>query len=190
MVELPTAADELAVSVSVEEPEPGAAIDDGLNPAVTPDGSPEADNDSVELKPPDIAVEIVEVPEAPCDIETEDGDAVIEKSGVAAAVTVNPKVVVWVLPPPVAVMVTVAVPTVADELAVTVRVEEPEPGAAIDDGLKLAFTPEGRPDAERETDELNDPDVVVETVELPDPPCWTERLDGESETEKSLVGLN
>jgi len=63
------------------------------------------------------------------------------------------------------------VPTVADELAVNVKVEEPEPGAAIDDGLKLALTPDANPDAESEIEELNDPDIVVDTVELPDVLC-------------------
>src|SRR5215469_679087 len=86
-VEEPVAAVELAVNVRVEDPEPGATIDDGLKLAVTPDGSPAADKDSAELKPPDIAVVAVELTELPCVSETDDGDTVIEKSGVAAAVT-------------------------------------------------------------------------------------------------------
>jgi hypothetical protein len=112
------------------------------------------------------------------------------KFGVGAAVTVRAKVAVWLLPPPVAVIVTVELPVVADELAVRVRVDEPDPGAAIVDGLKAALSPVGSPDAESETAELNEPDSVVDTVELPDAPCWIDRLDGESETEKSLEPAN
>jgi hypothetical protein len=190
IVELPVAAEELAVSVKVEEPEPGAAIDVGLKLALTPEGSPEADKDTAELKPPEIVVDKVELPEPPCVTETEVGEALMVKFGVGAAVTVNPSVAVWLLPPPVAAIVTVAEPTVADDVAVTVRVDEPEPGAAIVEGLKLALTPEGSPEAEREIAELNDPDRVVDTVELPDEPCWIERLDGEFETEKSLEPAN
>ena len=189
-VEVPVAADEVAVSVRVEDPEPGAAIDAGLKLALTPEGRPDADNDTAALKPPETVVEMVELPEVPCVTETDVGEALMVKFGVGAAVTVNPRAAVWVLPPPVAVIVTVAVPTVADELAVRVRVDEPEPGAAIVDGLKAALTPDGNPDAEREIAELNDPDRVVDTVELPDEPCWIERLDGESETEKSLEPAN
>jgi hypothetical protein len=190
IVEVPVAAEELAVSVRVEVPEPGAAIDVGLKLALTPEGSPEADRDTAELKPPDMVVDIVELPEPPCVTETEVGEALMAKFGVGAAVTVKPRVAAWLLPPPEAVIVTVDVPTVADELAVSVKVEEPEPGAAIVEGLKLALTPEGSPEADRDTAELKPPDSVVDTVELPDVPCWIERLDGESETEKSLDPAN
>jgi hypothetical protein len=55
----------LAESVSVELPLPGAAIDVGLNVAVTPAGSPDAVSDTAELKPPLTVVEIVELPEVP-----------------------------------------------------------------------------------------------------------------------------
>jgi len=170
-VEVPAAADEVAVSVRVEEPEPGAATDVGLKLALTPEGRPDADKDTAELKPPEIVVDTVELPEPPCVTDTDVGEALMAKFGVAAAVTVNPRLAVWLLPPPVAVIVAVAEPTVAEELAVRVRVDEPDPGAAIVDGLKLALTPEGSPDAEREIAELNDPDRVVDTVELPDVPC-------------------
>lgn len=189
-VEVPVVADDVADNVRVEDPEPGAEIDVGLKLALTPDGRPDADNDKAELKPPETVVEMVELPEPPWVTETDVGEALMAKFGVGAAVTVSPNVVVWLLPPPVAVIVIVAVPTVADELAVRERVDEPEPGAAIVDGLKAALTPDGSPDAEREIAELNDPDRVVDTVELPDEPCWIERVDGESETEKSLEPAN
>ena len=49
----------------------------------------------------------VVVPKEPCTAETDVGEAKIVKSGVAAAVTVNDTVVVWVVDPPVPVTVTV-----------------------------------------------------------------------------------
>lgn len=74
------------------------------------------------------------------------------------------------MPPPVAVTVTLAVPVVAVELAANVRVELPLPGAAIDVGLKLAVTPVGRPEADKETALLKPPLTVVVRVLLPEPP--------------------
>ena len=55
----------LALSVTVEIPLPGAAIEAGLKLAVTPEGKPEAASETAELKPPLIVVEIVLVPELP-----------------------------------------------------------------------------------------------------------------------------
>lgn len=67
---------------------------------------------------------------------------------------------VWVLPPPVAVMVMVEEPKAAlDTLAV--MVEEPAPGAVMVEGLKLTVTPEGTPEAVRVTGELKPPATVV-----------------------------
>ena len=79
-------------------------------------------------------------------------------------------VAVWVTPPPLAVTVTFEVPVVAVLVAVNVRVELPLPGAAMDVGLKLAVTPEGKPEAERETAELKPPLTVVAIVLLPELP--------------------
>jgi 2-keto-3-deoxy-6-phosphogluconate aldolase len=75
-----------------------------------------------------------------------------------------------VIPPPVAETVTFALPVVAVLLAERVRVELPLPGAAIDAGLKLAVTPAGNPEADRETAALKPPLNVVEIVELPELP--------------------
>lgn len=72
------------------------------------------------------------------------------------------------MPPPVAVMVTLTVPVAAVLLAVSESVELP--GVPTDAGLKLAVTPDGNPEAERATLELNPPSADVETVvvaELP-----------------------
>jgi len=88
------------------------------------------------------------------------------------------------------VTVIVEVPVGVEGLTETAIVDEPEPGAAIESGVKVATAPEGKPEAESETAELNDPDMVVEIVELAAVPCCIDRVDGESETEKSLEGLN
>jgi hypothetical protein len=90
-----------------------------------------------------------------------------------------------VIPPPFALIVTFVVPVVAVLLAVNVRVELPLPGAPIEDGLKLAVTPAGRPEADSEIAELKPPLTVVEIVLLPEPPCATDKLVGEALTVKS-----
>ena len=50
---------------------------------------------------------------------------------------------------------TFVVPVVAVLLAENASVELPLPGAAMDAGLKLAVTPDGKPEAESEIAELN-----------------------------------
>jgi hypothetical protein len=52
-------------------------------------------------------------------------------------------VVVFVMPPPVPVMVMTKRPAVLPELAVTCIVDVPEPGAGMDVGVKLTVTPLG-----------------------------------------------
>jgi len=94
IVEVPAAAVLPAVKVKVELPEPGAAMDVGLNAAVTPEGSPLAESDTAELKPPETVVEIVLVPELPAATERLAGDALMVKFGEVAAFTVNGIVVV------------------------------------------------------------------------------------------------
>src|SRR5215467_7481667 len=78
---VPVAAVLVAEKVSVELPLPGAAIEAGLKLAVTPAGSPEAENDTAELKPPTTADEMVVVAEFPWATETLVGDALRIKSG-------------------------------------------------------------------------------------------------------------
>ena len=51
--------------VSVEEPDPGAAIEAGLNAALAPLGRPEALRETALLNPPETAVLMVDEPEAP-----------------------------------------------------------------------------------------------------------------------------
>lgn len=71
------------------------------------------------------------------------------------------------IPPPVAVTVMVCEPVEAVLATVRVRVDVPEPGEAIEVGLKLAVTPVGKPVAESETAELNPPEPFVVTVVVP-----------------------
>ena len=66
----------------VELPEPGAAMDVGLNVTVTPVGWPLADKATAELNPPDTVVVIVDAPLPPCATETEVGEAEMAKLGV------------------------------------------------------------------------------------------------------------
>jgi hypothetical protein len=87
--------------VKVDAPDPGAAIDVGLKLAVTPVGAPDAVRAIAELKPPDTAVVMVETPLLPCATETEVGEAVSVKAGLAAAVTVSEIVADSARPPPV-----------------------------------------------------------------------------------------
>lgn len=77
----------------VDDPVPGAAIGFGLKPIVTPRPCPDADNEIAELKPFKAVVLIVEVPELPRATVTEDGEALMLKSG-ATPVTVSETVVV------------------------------------------------------------------------------------------------
>ena len=99
---MPAGVDDPAVSVRVEDPEPGAAIDVGLNAAVAPVGSPDALSAIAELKPPETVVVMVLVPWAPCATDTDAGEAEMVNAG---AVTVSDTVAVCVSPPPVPVTV-------------------------------------------------------------------------------------
>jgi hypothetical protein len=89
------------VNVAVELPLPGAAMEDGSNPTVTPVGAPVADSAMAESNPFNAAVVMVEVPVEPATAVAAVPE--IEKSG--AAVTVRLTVVLCVSPPPVPVMV-------------------------------------------------------------------------------------
>jgi len=167
---VPVVAVLLAENVSVELPLPGAAIEAGLKLAVTPLGKPVAESAIAALKPPLTVLDIVVLAELLCTTDTLVGDALTAKLGVWAEVTVRATVEVCVIPPPVALTVTLNVPVVAVLLAVNRSVELPVPGAAIEVGVKLAVTPEGRPVADNDTAELKPPVPEVETVvvmELP-----------------------
>lgn len=102
---MPAVVVEATVKVTVEVPEPGAAIEAGLKPTVTPVGAPDELSAIAELNPPETAVVMVEVPLLPAVTVTAVGDAERVNAGVAAAVTVSETEVVSVSPPPVPVMV-------------------------------------------------------------------------------------
>ena len=76
-------------------------------------------------------------------------------------------------------------PVAVVEATVMVIVELPEPGAAMDAGLKLTVTPVGCPVADKATAELNPPEIPTVTVDEPLLPCTTDAEAGEAEMVKS-----
>jgi len=93
-------------------------------------------------------------------------------------------VVVWVRLPEVPVTVTVVVPVVAVLLAVKVRTLVDVVGLVPNE----AVTPLGRAELESVTDPVNPFDGVTVIVLLPLVPCFTVRLLGDAESEKSATG--
>jgi hypothetical protein len=91
---------------------------------------------------------------------------------------------VCVVLPLLALMEKLRLPVRADELTLMVATEVPAPGAAMDDGLKVTVTPEGKLVAESETAALNDPAMVVVTLVVPLLPLLTVTAFGEAETAK------
>ena len=164
----------------MEVPDPGSPIDVGLIVAVTPAGMPLALSAMAELKPPESAVLIVELPLAPCATETDVGEALSVKPGTGVAVTVSVMVAAWVMLPPVPLTVIVKVPVAVPEATASVTAEVPAPGAAIDVGLKLTVTPAGAPLAVSAMAESNPPETAVVIVELPLEPITTETAVGEA----------
>lgn len=94
--------------------------------------------------------------------------------------TVRLIVVEWLSVPETPVTVTVAVPTVAVLLAVKVTTLVDVAGLVP----KAAVTPVGRPEADNVTLPVKPPVLVTVTVLVPVPPCVTETLAGEAESEK------
>lgn len=154
MFSLPVAALRLALTVMVEVPPPGAAMDFGLKEMVSPETSPDADNLTAELKLPETLTVMVEVAEFLRVTEREAGEAeMVRPAGDEEAGTVRERVADWVKPPPLAVTVMGYVPAAADVTA-RVTVDVPEPGGEMDGGLKVARTPAGSPEADNATAEL------------------------------------
>ncbi len=171
------------MNVRVEFPEPGDAIEVGLNAAVVPVGKPDAVSAMADLKPPATAVVIVLVPFAPSETVSKGVPAEIVK--LAGAVTFRVTEEVCVTPPPLAVIVIGYEPVATVEATVIVIVDDPEPGAAIEAGLNPTVTPVGWPLAVSVIAELSPPETTVLTVELPVPPCATETEAGETDRLKS-----
>ena len=65
----------------------------------------------------------------------------------------------------------------------------PEPGAAIEVGLKVAVTPVGWPLAVKATAELKPPETVVVIVEVPLLPCTTETEVGDAASVNAGVAV-
>ena len=124
MVWLPALARELTVTFMVDVPEPGAAMELGLKLTLRPLPSPEADNLIAELKPPEIAVVIVELPELPGATVSDVGEAPMVKLG-AVPVTVRMTVVDSTVLPEVPVTVMGYVPVTVEEATVIFMVEVP-----------------------------------------------------------------
>jgi hypothetical protein len=172
-----------ALRVNVELPDPGAAMLAGLKVAVTPEGWPLADREIAESKPPAMAAVMVDWPDPPGATVTAAGAADKVKLGTPPETIVRLTPAVAVTPPPVALIVIVYVPAVAPPPAVSVRVDEPDPGEAMVDGLKLAVTPAGRPVAVSEIAELKLSKICVETVVVPELPAFTVSRSGLASTE-------
>ena len=142
----------MGVEVAVERVRPVEHVGEhavGENAAVAPVGSPEAEKDT-DCAVPETSAALMElVTEAPW-VTVLLPPLLREKLKEAdAGFTVKLKVVVLVTPPPVPVTVTVEVPVVADAPAVRVRVVEQVGEHAV--GENAAVTPEGSPDAEKDT---------------------------------------
>lgn len=142
-VDVPTVAVELAVNVNTLEVVALA----GLNDAVTPVGSPDAERLTLLAKPFTLLTVTVLVPLALCAMLSDDGEADSEKSGVAVDEMVSVTVVVCEREPDVPVIVTAFAPVVAVLLAVKVTVLDVVALAGLND----AVTPVGRPDADNAT---------------------------------------
>ena len=91
---VPAVAVLLAAKARADFPPLGVVMLVGLNVAVTPEGSPDTERESAELKPPLTVVAMVLLPEPPCATERLAGEAVTAKSGFAVAVTLSAMVVV------------------------------------------------------------------------------------------------
>ena len=106
---------------------------------------------------------------------------------VVVDVTLSDTLAVRVREPPLAVTVSGNVPAVAVGVAVKLRLELPEPGAPIDDGVKVAVTPLGSPETESAIELLKPPVACVVMPIEALLPCWTLTVPGDAVTVKSGV---
>lgn len=168
---LPTAALALALRVRTLVPEPGAPRLAGEKLAVTPLGVPLALNATLELNAGSPAIVRVTVAEVPWVMLAEAVFSLRVKPG--NGVTVTCSVVVWVTPPPFAVMVIDRVPNATVRPAVNFSVLVPEPGAPRVEGEKAAVIPPGKPLALNATAALKLFVPLTVTVTADVPPCAT-----------------
>jgi hypothetical protein len=140
MVWVPVLARLPTLTVIVDVPEPGAAMELGLKVTVMLLPPPEADKPIEELKPPETAVVIVDLPDVLRGTLMEAGEALMVKLGFVP-VTVSVTVVVCVVLPEVPRTVMGYVPVTVDAATVSVMVEVPAPVMLV--GLKPTVTPVG-----------------------------------------------
>lgn len=175
-MDVPVVAVLVAVNVTVLV----VAVGFVLKLAVTPEGSVDVERLTLPVNPPESVTVIVLLPLLPCVTVRLLGEAESEKLGAAGAFTVSETVVVWLKLPEVPVTVTVAVPVVAVELALSVKTLLEVAGLVP----KLAVTPEGSPEVERVTLPVNPPEAAMLIVLLPLLPWVTLRLAGEADKVK------
>lgn len=147
------------------------------NVAVTPLGSPAAPSLTAELKPSTLVTMILLVIILPWIAVRAASEAPMVKV-FGAGLTIKRRMVVAVRPPEVPVMVTVAVPAVAEPLAISVSTPVSVVGFVLND----AVTPFGRPDTAKFTLPANPPASVTVMVVAPEPPWVMLRLLGEAES--------
>jgi len=160
---------------------PAPVIELGLKPMVTPEGAPDADNDTAESNPPVTVDVTVTEPELLRLTAIEEGETLMEKPALVL-VTVRDTVVVDVLPPDVPVIVMEYVPGVVLDATLKVALDVPAPVMEL--GLKDTVTPEGWPEAVSVIAESNPPETVLVIVELPELPSSTVTAAGEAESVK------
>jgi len=173
-VVVPVGATLLAISVRVLE----AVAGFGLNKAVTPPGRPETDKLTLLLNPFCGVMLMVLATLAPCGIPKLPVD--VETVNFGPAFTVRETVLLWVKPPAVPVIVTVAVPVAAALLAIRVRVLEAVAGLGLND----AVTPLGRPEADKVTLLVKPPCGVTVIVLVAFTPWTTLTLLGDAVSAK------
>ena len=155
IVDVPAAAELLAVSVSTLDAVAGFVPKD----AVTPLGRPDAARVTLALNPPAPVTVMVSETLLPRTTLKVDGEGESVKFGL---VTVSATVVLAVRLPEVPLIVTVAVPTVAELLAVSVSTLDPVAGFVPKD----AVTPPGKAEAVRVTLPLNPPAPITVMVSV------------------------
>jgi len=183
-VNVPVAAAAVVAMVSVE-PSP-AVTDAGSNVALAPEGRPLADRLTVRAVPDATCVLTANVVLDPASTDWLGGPALMEKSSIAAAVTVRLAAVECVAGGELywPVIVKPKVPTAAVVVVDTVSVELCP--AVTDVGLKLALAPEGSPVAERPIGRADPAVACVVTEYVVVEPCTIVRLGGYTPIEKSL----
>jgi hypothetical protein len=173
-----------ALTVSAEDP-PAVTLP-GFNEAVAPLGTPLTLSETASAEPLVTAVEIVDVPLAPCATVSDAGLAEMEKSFAGGgALTVSAMVVACVAETPVPVTVSVYAPAAAVP-AFTVSVDD-APAVTIP-GLNEAVAPAGNPLMLNEIDCAEPLVTAVEIVDVPLPPAARVSEEGLAEIEKSSAG--